>query len=345
MFRVEAHRAAAVFAELQRRLAEMGSVLKLTKCEALSTRTAIPADLADLGLKCVGPDEPAERLGTDYLGAPVGSDEFRRAYLRKLVQDTERDLQRLGATMRPHLQCALLLIRMCLLPRINYQLRCAPPHITAPAAQAFDVALLDTVQTLLDTRFPHAHPAWRRVGLQLCDGGLGLTRQADIAAAAWVSACADAEPLIAAICPALRATFDMDAERLRAAADAAANPAAPTSSAAAAATAATTTPTRRHTIAAFASLPEGAQEALLYHQQMAAESEGDRNTGSSRLQSKLARPTHQQNLESFRTSTGFAAAPKERAQHLSTCGWLGTAWLLAAPLASPRSPRMSCVRR
>ena len=157
MFRVEAHRAAAVFAELQRRLAEMGSVLKLTKCEALSMRTAIPADLADLGLKCVGPDEPAERLGTDYLGAPVGSDEFRRAYLRKLVQDTERDLQRLGATMRPHLQCALLLIRMCLLPRINYQLRCAPPHITAAHRKPTAVRIKRRYADIVVRTYLHCH--------------------------------------------------------------------------------------------------------------------------------------------------------------------------------------------
>ena len=358
VFRVEADRAAAVFTELQRRLAELGSVLKLSKCEALSLSAAIPADLAGLGLKCVGPDQPAENRGTDYLGAPVGSDEFRRAYLHKLVEDTGRDLKRLGDTMRPHLQCALLLIRMCLLPRINYQLRCAPPHVTLPAAKAFDAALLDTVQTLLDTRFPPSHSAWQRVGLKLSDGGLGLTRQADVAAAAWLAACADAAELITAICPALAPVFDMDAARIRAAADAAANPAAPTSSAAAAASSADAAPTRRHIITAFASLPDASKTAYHNHQQLAAGSEDaampsqppapgggpaaagggtiapiphDRPTGSSRLQSKLARPIHSQNMESFRASLGAAASPKDRAQYLSSCGWLGTAWLLAAP--------------
>ena len=335
VFRVSAEQAAAVLGELQRRLAELGSVLKLPKCEALSLHTDIPPELADMGLKCVGPDEPPERRGTDYLGAPVGTDEFRRLYLLQLAFKAAEDLKRLGEHMRLHLQCAMQLLRMCLLPRFNYQLRCSPPHVTLPAARAFDDALLEAVQTLLDTRFPPNHPAWQRVGLALCDGGLGLPRQADLAAAAWLAGCDDARELITALSADLAPIFDTSQPSLHAAADPNAA-AAPSSSAAATAA---TAPTRQHTVAAYASLPATSQAELLAHQQLDAFHTGQQATASggtgtrkSGLQSKLARPIHDHNRDTFWAS--IAAEPKSRAQHLSTRGWLGTAFLLAPPFGA-----------
>ena len=127
-----------------------------------------------------------------------------------------------------NLLAALQLLRSCLLPRLDYLLRCLHPDITLMTAfvpstggarslrrpgltgsclaAGFDRLVSRTLWDMLGvTRPPPGHRAWHLARLPLRYGGLGLASRVDVATIAWAAAVADTAPLMRDMHPALAA--------------------------------------------------------------------------------------------------------------------------------------------
>lgn len=95
-----------------------------------------------------------ERGATMLLGAPIGTDtEKMQSLLMKIVRDHEPFFQRINSTLLP-IQEALILLRVCALPRLNYLARTTPARILYPAAEAFDRLMYTSFNSKLSLNPP-----------------------------------------------------------------------------------------------------------------------------------------------------------------------------------------------
>ena len=78
--------------------------------------------------------------GVIVLGIPHGSDMFIQSELSAIVDKTELGLHELRKLAWYHrddsMQCALLLLRYCAVPRFSHVLRALPPNTVASVASA-----------------------------------------------------------------------------------------------------------------------------------------------------------------------------------------------------------------
>jgi hypothetical protein len=126
----------------------------------------------------VGRDSDAVKHGLDCLAAKDSGSEafFRRLQSPELL-----------------VQSALLVLRQCAVPKLNYLLRCSPPACIAEQAARFDVTLVtdayDKLELRCDERTAKVEELLR---LRLKDGGFGLTSAAQTSPAAYIASVAAA---------------------------------------------------------------------------------------------------------------------------------------------------------
>ena len=137
---------------------------------------------------------PIEHHSLHVLGAVVARDE---AQLTSALQDTTTSdysttpfFRRVASPVLTP-QAALLLLRQCGLPKMNYLSRCIPPSCLAPIATAFDDTVVDVAYTKLDVAVNERTPRTLeclRNRLQL--GGFGLTSVLASSPAAYIASIA-----------------------------------------------------------------------------------------------------------------------------------------------------------
>ena len=124
----------------------------------------------------VGKDEDAIREGVTVM---FDSDEGRDAFFYRL---------QLGLLS---VQSAMLMLRQCAVPRMNYLLRCLPPPCIVQQAEAFDGQILRAAKTKLGL---HADEGWdettRILQARLRHGGFGLTSAVRTSPAAYLGSVA-----------------------------------------------------------------------------------------------------------------------------------------------------------
>jgi len=124
----------------------------------------------------VGKDEDAIREG---IAAMFDSDDGRNAFFYRLQLDLLS------------VQSALLILRQCAVPRMNYLLRCLPPPCIVQQAEAFDDQILHAAKMKLGL---HVDEGWdetsRILQAKLRHGGFGLTSAARTSPAAYLGSVA-----------------------------------------------------------------------------------------------------------------------------------------------------------
>ena len=137
---------------------------------------------------------PIEYQRLKVLGAMVASDEIQlTAALQEATASdysTTPFFRRLSSPVLAP-QAAVLLLRQCGLPKMNYLARCVPPTCLAPIATAFDETVVDVAYTKLDV----AHSERTDASLQclrnrLSLGGFGLTSVLSSSPAAYIASLA-----------------------------------------------------------------------------------------------------------------------------------------------------------
>jgi hypothetical protein len=110
----------------------------------------------------IGRDEAAIRAG---VAATLGKDQGAAAFFARLQLDELK------------VQSAILILRQCGVPKMNYALRCIPPPCIALQAAAFDTLVQDTATTklLLHEDEAKRQPTVERLRAPLRHGGFGLT--------------------------------------------------------------------------------------------------------------------------------------------------------------------------
>jgi hypothetical protein len=94
------------------------------------------------------------RGATMLLGAPVGTDEDKmKAMVMKVVEEQQLFFSRLKSCLMPT-QEALILLRVCALPRLNHLCRTTPPRVLYQAAAAFDKLMYETFNSKLGLHLP-----------------------------------------------------------------------------------------------------------------------------------------------------------------------------------------------
>ena len=154
---------------------------------------AVRHDWMEVMGAAVGRDSEAVKQGLDCLAARDSGSEafFRRLQSPELL-----------------VQSALLVLRQCAVPKLNFLLRCSPPECIAEQAAHFDHALVtdacDKLELRCDERTAEVE---QRLRLRLKDGGFGLKSAAQTSPAAYTASVAAARdtavlaPFCDAACP------------------------------------------------------------------------------------------------------------------------------------------------
>ena len=134
-------------------------------------------DWLDVVGSVVGRDEHAIRAG---VAATLGSDDGTAAFFARL------QLDELGA------QSAMLVLRQCGVPQMNYALRCTPPPCIEQLATAFDELVMGAAQSKLRLHHDEVeqHTAQRLLRAPLRHGGFGLTSARQTSPAAYLGSLA-----------------------------------------------------------------------------------------------------------------------------------------------------------
>ncbi len=181
-------------------------------------RHALPNLLLNLNLpKCCTllPDDPPEallQLCTDRhlpyftesipaLGSIVSRDpNIISAWLIDQIKEHHGPFFKALLDSRLPTQHAFILLRTCMVPRMNYWTRTTSPSTLAPAAQLFDQMVQDTfLQRINLTAVSDA--ARVQLSLPVRDGGFGLSSVVQVSPAAWYSGFARAFSTIRTFAP------------------------------------------------------------------------------------------------------------------------------------------------
>ena len=130
----------------------------------------------------VGRDEQAVRHGLAQVRHQAGND----AFFRRLLLD------------EMPVQSAMLLLRQCMVPQLNYLLRCTPPSCIADTCAEFDAQMLAAAVDKLDLSDDEAaaRDTARLLRGRLKDGGFGLTSAALTSAGAYLGSLAAAHSAV-----------------------------------------------------------------------------------------------------------------------------------------------------
>ena len=133
----------------------------------------------------VGRDEQAVREGVRLVRQQAGND----AFFRRLLLD------------EMPVQSAMLLLRQCMVPQLNYLLRCTPPSCVQDVCAEFDAQVLTAAVDKLDLTDDEAAATdtARLLRARLKDGGFGLTSAALTSPGAYLGSLAAAHAALAFI--------------------------------------------------------------------------------------------------------------------------------------------------
>ena len=146
----------------------IGLEFNTTKCEIIPTagnnsqinRTLFPPDISYM-----------EDGNFEFLGGPIGSNNFCNSHTSSRVEKAQEVLAALGELPDP--QVALTLLRHCSsFSKLVYSLRVVPFQKHKQALQDFDIAIQDCVESFLGCSFSEAE--WTLATLSTKMGGLGL---------------------------------------------------------------------------------------------------------------------------------------------------------------------------
>jgi hypothetical protein len=129
------------------------------------------------------------------LGAPIGSEKFTTAFIKKKLVSLQQVCKMLTAV--DDAQIELGLFRGCLAyNKINHLLRTCPPYQLRQALRMFDDHFRDMLATIL--RVPCLGvDTWEHASLPTRFAGLGITQTKTVAGAAFVGSCALTHKLVA----------------------------------------------------------------------------------------------------------------------------------------------------
>lgn len=165
--------------------------------------------------KCrVVPIQDAADNGFEVLGTMVGSPVAQRAFLAERIADLKRSAARLNELPSQH---ALLLLRICVLPRIRHLLRTLDPEATRPLWIEADKLIAACVSTL---RWSGPRPGDEAVGHALVSlpikmGGLGLLSFADISEHAAAASAEAAQQVLSGLIPTVAPPPSLTTQRRR----------------------------------------------------------------------------------------------------------------------------------
>lgn len=131
----------------------------------------------------------------EVVGAVVGRDEEAiRAGVKEVFDCEGNDafFRRLQSVDMP-VQLAMLLLRLCAVPQLNYLLRCIPPSCIAQLAEEFDNTFIGSALDKLEVRLSEVTEETRRIlQTKLSDGGFGLKSARTTSPAAYLGSLAAA---------------------------------------------------------------------------------------------------------------------------------------------------------
>eukprot|EP00663_Eupelagonemidae_sp_cell21sb_P002070 gene2070-1327_t len=186
---------ARAFAELQRLAPEIGLELNLSKCElipAAGAASELDRSLFPDALACVRDSR------FELLGAPIGSAAHCDEHTRERVVKAQPLLDELTRLDDP--QIALRLLRNCAsFGRLVYAARVADFGCHQAALADFDARVRSSFEGF--SGICPSHGQWQRAVLGVRNGGLGLRRVSEHAAAAWVASCSATFALCARLDP------------------------------------------------------------------------------------------------------------------------------------------------
>jgi hypothetical protein len=121
----------------------------------------------------VGRDEAAIRAG---VAATLGTDKGAAVFFARLQLDELK------------VQSSLLILRQCVVTKMNYAIRCIPPPCIAQQANVFDELAIGTAKAklLLHADEGRRRPTVERFRAPLCHGGFGLTSALHTSPAAFL---------------------------------------------------------------------------------------------------------------------------------------------------------------
>jgi hypothetical protein len=125
----------------------------------------------------IGRDEDAIRAG---VAATLAVDQGSVAFFQRLQLDAL------------NVQSAMLILRQCGVPKMNYALRCMPPSCIIEQATVFDGLVIEAAQSklLLHPDETSRHPTLERLRAPLRHGGFGLTSARKTSPAAFLGSMA-----------------------------------------------------------------------------------------------------------------------------------------------------------
>ena len=171
------------------RASTLGLKLKLSKCELILTAGHSSADLAtlfpqELLVDELGNDRVVRGGGFEFLGAPIGTNEFCHQHANDRVTKATKLLEAIGNLPDP--QVGLRLIRSCAgFCRLVYSARVVFPGAHVAALHSFDTVVRDTLDEL--TGLCLTDRQWRQAARSFRTGGLGLRSGERHAACAYVA--------------------------------------------------------------------------------------------------------------------------------------------------------------
>ena len=175
------------------RAAALGIVVNTTKTKVQCPRGQPDAATAQLAL-----DHHLEVVVGNHecLGAQVGIDEQAKAEWVSRQLDKHRPLLAAIADPRLPAQVALLVGRLCVVPKANYLIRALPPRATADAMRTFDANVAAAVISRNGLPNPLPDKAKFILSQPIRNGGLGFRRMEITAHAAYWSASVQASDLV-----------------------------------------------------------------------------------------------------------------------------------------------------
>jgi hypothetical protein len=134
-----------------------------------------------------------------YLGIHLGYDEDQiKNHIRQVVENAQPLFDALAHPAMPK-QIALLLLRLCGVPKVNYLSRTLPPRLLAQGAQTFDERVLETANHILNISPTHNDiplDTKAQINMPLRFAGLGLRPATRSSKVAYWSSVAQAAPLL-----------------------------------------------------------------------------------------------------------------------------------------------------
>ena len=129
---------------------------------------------------------------TERAAVPIGTPEYRERICQKALEGTRRatsavaELPTHATVTAPAVQCGLLLLRMCVHPRVIHLLRSSFSDVIIDLASSFDAAVRAGFEQLVGANVAAGSLAERQLQLPIRLGGCGPTPMLRIAPAAYL---------------------------------------------------------------------------------------------------------------------------------------------------------------